>query len=125
MYILFTAGYDIDTQRKGVVIIIWYKPPPVQKILHHCIIEDPNVTTVRVSAIHICSPDTPTFRYRRAITTMRIGIQMRSRMKLHISNTPMELQYILQGYGIPIVTIPITYTGKFKFKFSIVQDSRF
>jgi hypothetical protein len=110
MYILFTAGYDIDTQRKGIVIVIWFDATfriSAQPKLH-C--KDHNLTTVRVSAMHQCSPDTPLFRFRRAVTTMRIA-HIRSRMKIHVGS-PIEIQYILQGYGVPIETIPITYTGK-------------
>jgi hypothetical protein len=113
MYILYVAGNDIDCQRKGIVIVGWLDKTfenqniSAKPILHK---KDHNLTTVRVSAMHQCSPDTPLFRFRRAVTTMRIA-HIRSRMKIHVGS-PIEIQYILQGYGVPIETIPITYTGK-------------
>ena len=35
---------------------------------------------------------------------------------LHIPGSTVELNYILQGYGIPTETIPVTYTGTIKTK---------
>ncbi len=113
IYQCWTAGDDVDTQRKGIVILLWYdksfemnKVPVDNKPKLH------EVATVRISALHICSPDTPFFRFRRAVATMRAA-QFRTKLQAHVGNT-MELIYILQGYGIPTDTLPITYSGTVK-----------
>jgi hypothetical protein len=72
--------------------------------------------SVRLSAIHVCSPDTPFFRLRRSFVTMAIGSHNRSRLKLHLG-TSVELRYALQNYGIPIDFIPMTFTGKIKLSY--------
>jgi len=67
---------------------------------------------VRVSAIHVCSPDTPLFRIARYITVLRAN-EDRVRLKLHVGE-PIELRYILHGYGIPTENIPMTWSGTIK-----------
>jgi len=115
MYILYVVGNDIDCQRKGIVIVGWLDKTfenqniSAQPVLHK---KDHHLTTVRVSAIHICTPDTPFYRFRRAVIAMRIA-QLRTRLNIHIGE-PIELKYILQGYGIPNDDIPITFTGTIK-----------
>ena len=115
-YTFWVVGNDIDTQRKGVVIIVMFDSSfhqvhqgagMVRRHSNDC------TMSVRPSAIHICTPDTPFFRLRRHFLTMAIGSHNRSRLKLHVGTT-VELRYILQVYGIPIESIPITYTGKIK-----------
>jgi hypothetical protein len=117
MYMYWVLGTDIDTQRKGVVIIVMFDSSFHQT--HHlkgagaARPSDHWLMSVRVSAVHICTPDTPFFRLRRRFLIMAIGSHNRSRLKLHIG-TSVELRYILQVFGIPIECIPITYTGKIK-----------
>jgi hypothetical protein len=117
MYIFWVIGNDIDTQRKGVVVVILFDSS-FHQIFHlkgAGVIRpsDDWLLSVRTSAIHICTPDTPFFRLRRSFLTMAIGFHNRSRLKLHVG-TPVELRYILQVYGIPVEFIPMTYTGKIK-----------
>lgn len=68
---------------------------------------------VRISAIHVCSLDTPAFRFRRTIITLRTIQDQRSRLKLHVGQ-PFELCYYLQGFGIPTENIPMTWSGNIK-----------
>jgi len=71
------------------------------------------VTTVRPCAVHVCTPDTPIFRFRRSIMTMRIGQYARTRLNTHLGDS-VELRYKLLSYGIHPDQIPITYAGKIK-----------
>ena len=118
MYTSWVIGNDIDSQRKGTVLISMFEPSFPQKPTHEAPLRpsDHWLMTVRTSAMHICTPDTPFFRLRRNFFTMAIGSNNRTRLRLHIG-TPIELRYILQVYGIPIDSIPITYTGKMKLSF--------
>jgi hypothetical protein len=117
MYIFWVVGNDIDAQRKGVAVIILFDSSfpqiPDHKGAGVISPSDQWILSVRMSAIHICTPDIPFFRLRRSFIAMAIGSHNRSRLRLHLG-TPIELRYILQVYGIPIEFIPITCTGKIK-----------
>jgi hypothetical protein len=99
-YTFFTAGYDIETQRRGAVVIVWFigdsaslslssssssssssassvKNIPMYAKLH-------SMTSIRASAIHMCTPDTLHFRDRRSIMTMRMCGHNRLRLKIHV-----------------------------------------
>ena len=67
----------------------------------------------RASAIHICTPDTPFFRFQRSASVLQVSKQQRSRIKFHVGE-PVELRYSLQSYGIPTENIPITWSGTIK-----------
>jgi hypothetical protein len=116
MYTVWIIGNDVDTQRKGMVIIHMFDSSFPQ-ILNHkgagVLLPSAHwLLSVRLSAIHICTPDTPFFRLRRSAIIIAAGSN-RSRLKLHLG-TSVELRYALQNYGIPIECIPITHTGKIK-----------
>jgi hypothetical protein len=74
------------------------------------------IMSVRLSAIHICTPDTPFFRLRRHFLAIALGSHNRARLKFHLG-TSIELRYKLQVYGIPIEFIPVTFTGKIKLSY--------
>jgi hypothetical protein len=84
LYSSWTAGNDIDTQRKGIVVLVWYdksfkvplKPPTNKYKLHE-------VLTVRVCALHCCTPDTPFHRFRRAAMTMKAS-HVRLKLRVHV-----------------------------------------
>ena len=71
--------------------------------------------STRLSALHICSPDTPYFRIRRSIAVLRVGAMNRSMLRIHMGEA-MEMQYALMGFGIPSEDIPISWSGKIKIK---------
>ena len=114
MYTFWIIGNDIDTQHKGVAVIIMFDSS-FHKIPYAGVLlpSDQWILAVRMSAIHICTPDTPFFRLRRSFVTMALGSHNRARLKLHLG-TSVEVRYKLQVYGIPIECIPFTYTGKIK-----------
>jgi len=115
MYLVWVAGNDPDVQREGLIIVPWLdsafnisQNPTIQT-------KDHELLTVRACAIHWCSPDTPLYRFRRSLMTMRIGKNNRSRLILHLGEG-VENRYKLQSYGIYSEQnpIPITYSGKIK-----------
>ena len=121
MYISWAVGYkDVETQRKGQIILVWYdrsfsiRYSRVRVLLNRW---DAYKST-RVTAIHICSPDTPHYRLRRGLAVMRIGHENRSRLRVHLGES-VELRYALQGYGIPSEDIPISFTGTIKMKYLV------
>ena len=85
----------------------------ISKYLHN------QLACIRASAIHICTPDTTLYRFRRSLLTMRVGMNHRlnrSRIRYHIGEV-VELCYKLMGYGIAVDTLPITWTGTIKLSY--------
>jgi len=83
LYMVWTAGNDVDTQKEGIVFVCWFdstftvtKSPAVKT-------KDHETVSVRGVAVHVCSPDTPVYRFRRSIVTMRLG-RLRFRLRQHI-----------------------------------------
>ena len=86
---IVAAKDDTETQRNGIVLLVWfestykisYMTPPRRP-------QRPNMgyesfCCVRVTAIHVCTPDTPAYRFRRSIMAMRVN-HGRSRLKFHV-----------------------------------------
>jgi len=118
----WAIGYkDVESQRKGHVLVVWYgnlERTSSQKLAYPF----DDLKSTRLSSIHLCSPDTPYFRIRRGIAVMRAGNENRSKLRVHLGES-VELQYALQGVGIPAEDIPISWTGKIKIK-NLVQWMR-
>ena len=85
---------DIETQRKGLVSILWLEPNDgeewiktsakireVQRERSHWKLNE--VSPTRASAIHFCSPNTPLFRFICAAWTFIFPSQWRSRLQIH------------------------------------------
>lgn len=110
------AKGDEETQRKGVVIVVWFANS--LKISYRIPIRGGTMSVyaawgcVRIAAMHVCSPDTPAFRFRRSLVALK-AYYLRSRIKMH-AGSQMELHYILQSYGIPTEIIPVTFSGSRK-----------
>ncbi len=113
IYHTWVAGNDIDVQREGLIFLVWFdgtfkvSPKPAIQAKDH------ETVTVRASGIHCCSPDTPIFRFRRSIMTMRIGRHNRTKLNIHLGES-VELRYKLNAFGLPSDQIPITFSGKIK-----------
>lgn len=67
---------------------------------------------VRMSAFHLCTPDSPFYSMLQNFTTAILSGE-RCRIKVHVGHD-MENRYKLNGYGIPLDQLPITETGKIK-----------
>ena len=110
------AKDDVETQRNGLVVVVWFAS--TYKINYRIPLRQSPLQNygswgcVRVCAIHLCTPDTPSFRFRRSIISLR-AFQNRSRLRVHIGE-PVELRYKLQGFGIPTGNIPMTWSGNVK-----------
>lgn len=115
LYLSWAIGDDdIVTQRKGIVVVVWCDTKNSSSNLPEqlrCTMEE--MASVRITAIHWCSPDTPLHRLRRTVTTARCGDEQRSNFRFHLG-VAVDLHYALHGYGIPSSEIPVTYTGRIK-----------
>mmetsp|Transcript_24896 Transcript_24896/g.58418 ORF Transcript_24896/g.58418 Transcript_24896/m.58418 type:complete len:524 (+) Transcript_24896:322-1893(+) len=124
LYLVFVAGYNNngDIQRKGFVALIWFdpttkldEPSSIKSNIDSMANLFPVVST-RIAAIHVCTPDTPTHRLGRSLLAMALSIYERTRLKMH-TGTPMELRYVLNSYGIPSDSLPVSWTGKIKIQY--------
>lgn len=107
---------DVELQRKGIVSILWcqdavkYKfkvtPANTRLQIHEFI-------PIRMSAIHVCTPDTPFYRFARSMFAISFGRDNVSRMRFHVGE-PIEHRYALESHGISMDQMPITWTGKLK-----------
>lgn len=113
MYMSWIASNDIDSQSRGLVIIIWFNQEfkvsrkPERKYgvydlyLNRCV------------AMHVCSPDTSiNHSQQRAVVATGVG-RARRTLRQHLG-TSLENSCALRSYGIPVDRMPITYTGMIK-----------
>lgn len=119
LYMNWVAGDDVDTQRKGLVWIIWFdlsfKIVTSSKMsgFADTRFSATELQSVRSTVIHLCVPDTPFHRLCAAVIKLKNGSSARMRMKVHYGES-VELLYKLQSYGIPTEHIPISFSGTIK-----------
>jgi len=118
-YTLWAAGEDIDTQRKGLVVLVWFEKNFNAVASNRLSAYAPmrvrasDLCTVRGASVHLCVPDTTTFRFVAATMKLRLGNPGRLKLKHHYGES-VELLYKLQSYGIPTEHIPISFSGTIK-----------
>ena len=75
LYMSWVAGNDVATQQKGIVVVVWwdkeFKLTSSRSVNQKY--NDHWLQTTRATAIHVCSPDTPFFRFRTAVVTMKLS----------------------------------------------------
>ena len=122
IYLLYTAGTnDVDTQRKGMVIVIWCQghgrfpldvlSTPVSTWTHK---QMSQARPLRSSAVHFCGPNTTFYKLLQKLTFgsfLGHHAKMDARFRIHVGE-PTEIQYAMQSYGIPTNTIPITFSSR-------------
>jgi len=113
LYMSWTAGNDVKTQRKGLVLLTWVEEDMKMSARpKNTLYKDNDLHSTRFSAIHICTPSDTISRFRQAVCKLRIG-RSRRVLRQHLGN-PIENRYALQSYGISGCQIPISYSGKVK-----------
>ena len=119
------AAEDVESQRKGMVVLSYSGPKITveeeEKNTKQQKFHQSRVTThvtvassvpMRVAAIHFCLPDTTLHHILTRIYGMALG-NYGTRVKFHLGQS-IELRYQLRGYGIPTELIPSTDTGNVK-----------
>jgi hypothetical protein len=113
---MMVAVEDAESQRKGLVVINWPNstvpllPERKEHVLGQQVLQ---ALPLRICAAHVCLPDDHLFRILKANLALIMGKEDRTRMKFHLGERT-EIQYALQGYGIPVDQIPVTETGNVK-----------
>jgi hypothetical protein len=122
-YMMTTASNDIETQKKGVILIVWpggaakdWKiPREPSSRARHLSSQRHDVVPVRYAAYHYCMHDNPILRAVRSVAILYggSGRMTKSRIRMHMGED-IELRYAMQGYGVPVDFIPVTGTGNIK-----------
>jgi len=122
LYTLLIAVDDLESQQKGIVVVLWPDRDIANTIKsRHPIINSSQLygtifkaVPVRVSAFHFCTPDTiPFFKVLRSVFVLVVDKVDRSRVKFHTGES-VELQYQMSSYGLPVDLLPLTPTGNIK-----------
>lgn len=117
LYVSYVLGRDVDTQRRGIVFLVWFDAMLESTIKHDVSriregVKSHQISFIRASALHICSPDTPSYRVIRGSMGLGYGSYVR-KIRIHLGIS-VEIRYILNGYGISTDTIPVSWTGTVK-----------
>jgi hypothetical protein len=87
----YAAGDDIESQRKGIVMIVWpggpgnawLSPLKADARAGHLATKRHEVTPIRYASYHFCMTDNPVYRIIRNFIVL-CGNVSKSRMKFHI-----------------------------------------
>jgi hypothetical protein len=129
-YLLIVACGDTETERNGIVIVMWGIghgiPSPDRSeyisefgetksvsgmlglelmFLSYCTEASQlfDSMPVRIACAHQCFDDTPLFQFYRGMTVLMMnGTNNKLRMQTHLGSSSCEIRYRLQGYGIPV-----------------------
>jgi len=126
MYLNWVVSEDLETQRKGIVIVAWIfdegedttwqttlrpKMKSNSGLIHN---KNYNSLPVRVTSIqHFYVQDTAFFRSMATLFVFYMEPQYRKFYKSYFGNQT-ELLYKLAGFGIPHDLLPISCTGNIK-----------
>jgi len=121
LYLLVIAGDDVESQQKGIIFLIWPNPDIAKSLkLRYPINSGGRLVQmvlqcapIRIAACHFCTPPNDPF-YRIIHSVLALCMDgTRSRLKFH-SGEPIELEYKINSYGIPVDLLPRTSTGNVK-----------
>lgn len=120
LYTVLAASDDVETQRKGIISIIWpgtklpngdnLRNVKLNRILFLKRVYE--TLPVRTCSIHFGIPDSPFNQLMQTLITLSMP-QYMQRMKFHVGEA-IERQYSIKSFGVPIELIPLTETGNIK-----------
>lgn len=109
---------DEETQLKGLVQIIYNVNDQwrdnFDKELYMGVGKIRAATPIRVVSCHYCFND-PAFGIIIKLVSMALEMHTRTRIRLHYGSD-VEVQYELQGFGIPLRSLPVNSEGTFRTK---------
>ncbi len=85
----WVAGEDVDVQRKGIVVITWFDTAFNVILANKASgfasyeVRTFDLASVRLSALHLCVPDTNAYRFITTMCKIKTGSPFRMRMKCH------------------------------------------
>jgi hypothetical protein len=113
-YLCAVCASDIENQRKGIVWLFWVDNFEVDKFCSPDRTKDEfYLLPVRTVSIHFCGKDTLIINIAKSLFMARLKTEQRIRFITHLGEC-VETRYLLKSYGLPVDTIPITWTGTIK-----------
>jgi hypothetical protein len=113
-YLSLVCATDIENQRKGIIYVIWTEKLSFKnmrfKNKSEMIL---SLLPIRIVSIHFCAKDTIARNLAKAVFVARLSTEHRLRFIYHFGES-VENRYLLKGYGMPIDSFPITWTGTIK-----------
>jgi hypothetical protein len=113
-YLSLVCATDIKNQRKGVIYVLWTENLSFKNIFFKnkskMIL---SLLPIRIASIHFCAKDTIARNLAKAVFVARLSTEHRLRFIYHFGES-VENRYLLKGYGMPIDSFPITWTGTIK-----------
>jgi hypothetical protein len=89
LYLMWVAGADVETQRRGLVVIFW--PSINTVIMERNWVENGQKTVqgfpLRAAALHMCLANTLAFRMLKAQIGLAIPKNKRRRFQFHLGKT--------------------------------------
>jgi len=126
IYLHWVVSEDVETQRKGVVIVAWVFDeandntweqkfrPDMKSNLHSYHKRQNAALPIRVASLQQYYRDTAFFRALSSLYVFGLNSHNRSIYKAHFGSQT-ELRYVLSSYGIPTDLMHISCTGTVKF----------
>ncbi len=96
MYLVWVAGEDVETQRMGCIVIIWFEPsfPVISTNRLSSYADVPyaplEYMSVRIICSHLCVPDTAVYRFIKAFMHLNFGADLWLQMKAHYGKSEMS-----------------------------------
>jgi hypothetical protein len=103
---------DEETQKKGIVLIMYKSAQSFDRVLIWKIGRLLSCLPVRFMAYHMCFDSDEYNRIAPIVALGRMAVNVfdRHRFRVHTGGT-MELNYVLQTFGIPVSNMPIDANG--------------
>ena len=84
IYFWWVAGEDVETQQKGLISVFW---PETHNFPDKREAEEAErifaAVPIRITALHQCLPDSPAARLVKAVISLSLDVETRTRMKFH------------------------------------------
>jgi hypothetical protein len=114
IYVLTCAAYDDESQKKGIVTLIYQiNSPPDARVDTEMAMEGPQVfrwMPLKITAHHMCLDD-PFYKQMARFVLAAAGKDFRSHYRLH-EGSMTEVRYSLMSFGLPVGSnFPISPEG--------------
>jgi len=87
LYLTWTAGIEEDTQRSGLVYLLWFDSTldvSFEMERYKLAAKLKELVTVRTCSVHICAPPKPIFQWGLYVMTFQISRKNRAKVTVHL-----------------------------------------
>jgi hypothetical protein len=118
-YLVTVLSEDIDTQKKGIVIVYFNLGPHKAPVDFNGAWKLARMVTafpLRILSEHLCHDNSPILVPEISLIRYAVGSTVRLRLRTHPTTNPAECHYQLMTYGIPTEVLPMDKNGAFPLK---------